>query len=125
MTPNSKITRERFTVTDNGETAEVTISVAGGDPVMNINRWRGQIQLPPVTKKSEILEFAKETETADRPAIFVDLANPKAPAPNRILVVMIPTENGMWFLKMRGPDALVGRQKANFEAFTRSFKVEN
>ena len=121
-----KMTRERFSVTEKGETAEVTISIAGGDPVMNINRWRGQIELPPVTKKSEILEFAKETETADRPAIFVDLANPKAPAPNRILAVMIPTDPGiMWFLKMTGPEALVGRQKANFEAFTRSFKIEN
>jgi hypothetical protein len=123
-----KMTLERITATENGETAEVTISVLplrGGDPVLNINRWRNQIQLPPITDKAEILSIVKELDTADRQGIFVDLANPKAPAPNRILAVMVPTRTAMWFIKIFGPDALVGRQKANFEAFTHSFKFEN
>jgi hypothetical protein len=120
-----KMTRERINVTENGETAEVTISVAGGDPVLNINRWRGQIKLPPIDDDNEIIRILTRIDTADRKGAMVDLANPKAPAPNRILAVMIPTQTTMWFLKMYGPDALVGRQKANFEAFTRSFKFEN
>ena len=119
------MTRERINVTENGETAEVTISVAGGDPVLNINRWRGQIKLPPIEDDDEIIRILTRIDTADRKGAMVDLANPKAPAPNRIIAVMIPTRSAMWFLKMYGPDALVGRQKSNFEAFTRSFKLEN
>jgi hypothetical protein len=125
--PNNDVIREQMTVTENGEKAEITITFLpgrGGDPVLNVNRWRGQIQLPPIDGK-EVYKGLTPLEVNGLPAAMADLANPQAPAPNRILGVMIETPAAMWFLKMRGPDALVGRQKSNFEAFTRSFKIEN
>ena len=125
--PNNAMIREQMTVTENGDKAEITITVLpgrGGDPVMNVNRWRDQIKLPPIDDE-EVFKILTRIETVNRPAALVDLVNPKAPVPNRILGVMVPTDGAMWFLKMRGPDALVGRQKPNFEAFTRSFKIES
>jgi hypothetical protein len=48
------------------------------------------------------------------------VANPNSPQPNnRILGVIV---DSTWFIKMSGPDALVGAQKANFESFVKSFK---
>jgi hypothetical protein len=127
VAPNNAMIREQLTVTENGDKAEITITVLpgrGGDPLANVNRWRGQIKLPPIDDV-ELFKSLTRIETQGLPAAMVDLTNPQIPAPNRILGVMIPTPGAMWFLKMRGPDAFVGRQKSNFEAFTRSFKIEN
>ena len=124
--PANAMIREQIRVAEGDESADVTIVVLpgrGGDPLANVNRWRDQIKLPPIDGP-ELIKSLVRIEVAGAPAAMIDLANPQIPAPNRILGVMILMPGEMWFLKMRGPDALVGRQKSNFEAFTRSFKIE-
>jgi len=45
--------------TADGKPLEVTVSTAGGDVLANVNRWRGQLNLKPITAD----ELSKITET--------------------------------------------------------------
>ena len=40
-----------FIVKEGDRKAEITITVAGGDVLQNVNRWRGQIELEPITEE--------------------------------------------------------------------------
>jgi hypothetical protein len=111
-----------YEVTDANRRATITISSAGGGVVDNVVRWRGQIELPPA-KPAEIERDVKAVQVAGLDGHYVDLANPQSKlANNRILGVIVPTPDATWFIKMAGPDSLVGAQKTNFETFVKSFK---
>ena len=88
VAPNNAMIREQMTVTENGDKAEITITVLpgrGGDPLANVNRWRAQINLPKIDEE-ELFKSLTRIETQGLPAAMVDIANPQIPAPNRILV---------------------------------------
>ncbi len=116
---------EVYEVTDGEESAEVTLSSAGGDLAGNIDRWRGQIDLEPLKEgalKRELVEFP----IGDMKAFIVDMANPDADdeAMNRIVGVIIPMGKMSWFVKMSGPNDFITRHKQEFETFVRSFRLQ-
>jgi hypothetical protein len=125
--PKNAVIQEQFDVIDGNDKLEATIVVlpagAGGE-LANINRWREQIKLPPAKDNQELLKSLTKMETKAGPAAFCDLDNPKAPGDNRILGVIVPAPAATYFLKMMGPSEIVGRQKARFEAFAKSFNLE-
>ena len=124
--PNNAIIREQLQVTEGDEKAEITVVLLPGKAggiAENINRWRGQIKLARIDDPKQMAKEVVEINAGNHHGGLVDLVNTKAAAPNRILGVFIPTEDATLFLKMIGPDALVGRQKANFEAFVKSFTI--
>jgi hypothetical protein len=85
-----------------------------------LNRWRGQIQLPPIAES----EFASATVHADINGLHltvVDITGPGA-APQRILGAMIPLGDATWFIKLMGPAPLVTREKAAFDEFLKTVK---
>jgi hypothetical protein len=101
------------------KTLEVTLTLAGGDPADNVNRWRKQVDLPPLPPQ-ELAATVKDMVVAGKEAYYVDLANP---AKNRTLGVILPMNpKSSWFVKMTGPHDLVGQHKTEFEAFVQSFK---
>jgi hypothetical protein len=114
---------EAFQVADGRDKATVTISSVGGSVAENVVRWRGQLQLPAV-RAEDIAKDLRPMKAAGLDGTYVDLTNPRAsdPAKNRILGVILPAQGTNWIVKMTGPDELVGRQKANFEAFVESFQ---
>ena len=93
----------------------------GGD-LANLNRWRGQIQLPPLSA-SDVGTASTHADYNDLHFTVVDFANPQSPTPQRILGAIVPLENATWFFKLMGPDALVAREKPAFEAFLQTVKV--
>jgi hypothetical protein len=112
-----------FEVIDGKRRATITVSQAGGDAVGNANRWREQVGLKKLPR-AEMMNELRPLQVAGMDAWYLDAANPKAQLPNnRILGVMVPMDRATWFIKMAGPDALVGDQKLNFEAFLQSFKI--
>jgi hypothetical protein len=112
-----------FEVIEGNQRATVTVSQAGGDAVGNANRWREQVGLKKLPR-AEMMKDLQPLKVAGMDAWYLDVANPNAPQPNnRILGVMVPTDQTTWFIKMAGPDALVGAQKTNFETFVKSFKL--
>jgi hypothetical protein len=112
-----------YAIKGEGGEADMAITAFPGDvggDLANLNRWRGQIQLPPVGQS----EFEAATQRLDRNGLrltVVDIAGTGANA-QRILGAMVPFEGATWFFKLTGPDKLVAQEKAAFMAFLDTVK---
>jgi len=87
---------------------------AGGE-LGNVNRWRGQVGLEPVTA-AELKKSAEPVTLAGQPTALYDLAGTQT----RILAAMQPRQGTTWFFKMTGDTKLVGEQKPAFVEFLKS-----
>jgi hypothetical protein len=110
-------------VRDDGQTAEVSVTIAGGRLKENIDRWRGQVGLPPATDEQADKEQTL-LKIGGNPSVLVDLTGDGKPGRQGILVAVTPRPEGSWFFKMTGPADLVARQKTAFEAFLKSVRFE-
>lgn len=119
-TPAGPMRRANFTITGPDSTsAEVVVSAFPGDVggmLNNINRWRGQIGLGPVT--AEQADAATSTIDVNRQqAKVVDMTGNQ-----RMIVVTIPIGADSWFFKITGDPALLEAQKERFFDFVKSVK---
>lgn len=108
---------------DGGGEADVSITAfpnSVGGELANINRWRGQVALPPIGEGQLEAEVAR-TEHDGLKFGAVDLAGGGA-APQRILGAWVAFGGATWFFKVSGPDALVAKEKAAFTAFLATVK---
>jgi hypothetical protein len=107
-----------------GVTADVSITAfpgAVGGEFANINRWRGQLSLPPIVESD--LHFSVTRLSQDGLTFtLVDLASTDAAHPRRILGAMAPYEGAMWFFKISGPDGFVATTKRAFLEFLTTVK---
>lgn len=124
--PLGAMRKGSFTVVgEAGASADLSITAfpgaVGGD-LANINRWRGQVTLPPINEAD--LPTATIRFTANGLAFsVVDLASADPANPQRILGGMTPYQGAMWFFKLTGPDALVASAKPAFLEFLQTVKV--
>jgi len=105
-------------------TAELAITAFPGDvggEVANVNRWRGQIQLPPFPD-AEVAKTVMRVSANGLAVTIVDLANPALNPPVRVLGAMVPFEGATWFFKLTGADALVAKEKPAFLDFIKTVK---
>ncbi|HWL15853.1 MAG TPA: hypothetical protein VNR00_09620 [Opitutus sp.] len=106
-----------------GTEADLAITAFPGDvggDLANINRWRGQLSLPPIGAA----ELSSATEHLDFNGLhmtFVDIAG-TGDQPQRIIGVSVPYENATWFFKMMGPDAVVAGERNAFRQFVQTIK---
>jgi hypothetical protein len=110
-----------FQVRNSGQTAEVSVTMAGGGLKANVDRWRGQVGLPPWTEE----QFKKEATPlmiGDSPAVLVDLSGDGKSDHQGILGAVAQRPGETWFFKMTGPADLIFRQKSAFEAFLKSVR---
>jgi hypothetical protein len=113
-----------YTVSGEGGEADLGITAFPGDvggDLANLNRWRGQIQLPPVTQ-AEFEAAVQRIEPNGLRMTVVDLVGTGSNA-QRILGAMIPYSGATWFVKLIGPDALVAKEKAAFMEFLNTIKA--
>jgi len=121
----SAMRKGSYAVSAEGIAGEADLSIiafpgaVGGD-LANLNRWRGQLQLPPVSQ-AEFDTAAQRLERNGLRLIVVDLGGTGANA-QRILGAMVPYEGATWFFKLMGPDALVAKTKPSFMAFLETIK---
>jgi hypothetical protein len=113
-------------VADGDQLAKITVSPLGGPAGglgANVNRWRGQIQLEPISEE-DVRKQCKQLEIAGKPAQYIDLVGPENAGRDqkRILAVILTRGDETWFFKMIGPAGLVGKQKSAFEAFVGSVR---
>ncbi len=63
-----------FEVSENGKTADVSViplgGMAGGD-LANVNRWRGQVGLPPLAERRSAKARRKKSQVAGQAGGFV------------------------------------------------------
>jgi hypothetical protein len=105
-------------------TADLSITAfpgAVGGELANINRWRGQISLDPITA-SELPGAVTRITVSELTFALVDITGNGAQA-QRILGAMVPHGNTMWFFKVMGPDAVVTALKPSFLAFLQTVKA--
>jgi hypothetical protein len=108
-----------------GKMADVSViplpGMAGHD-IDNVNRWRGQVGLAPVSE-GELGKLAETVQVGGQEGKLYEMAgqNSGSGEKNRILAAIIRRPDGAWFFKMVGDDALVGEQKAAFVEYLKSF----
>ena len=91
-----------------------------GSFIDNVNRWRRQIELPPIQDPQEVQ--MQETQVgATGQAVLVEFHNPDRG--KRIYVAMAtPAGNDLWFFKLSGPADLVASERGNLESFMKSLE---
>jgi hypothetical protein len=110
----------------NGKQADVSIiplpGLPGSDDA-NVNRWRGQVGLPPASP-DELEKSAESVEAAGQPAQLYNIAgkNPGNGEATRILGVIQHRTDVAWFFKMTGDAELAEQQKPAFVVFLKSVK---
>ncbi len=113
-----------FEISESGKQADVSViplgGMAGGD-FANVNRWRGQVNLPPLAD-DELQKIAEKITVAGQPADLYDIAgtNPDSNNSERILACILHRDATAWFFKVTGESGLVEKNKAAFIGFLKS-----
>jgi hypothetical protein len=119
--PPSSMRYASFSASD-GDGGKIDISVVtfagdGGSDADNVNRWRGQIGLPPVDENIVNSQIAP-LKTADTTFAATDIAGVKA----RTIAAWTRRDGHVWFFKATGPNAAVEKEKPNFVKFIESVR---
>jgi hypothetical protein len=116
-----------FRAGEGNRSAEITVTMFPGEAggmVPNILRWRRQLGMEDVSE-AQVRQDIQSLPVAGVKASYVDLTGPALGGqPERILGVIVTHGARTWFLKMKGPADVVGRQKNNFEAFAGSLRLD-
>lgn len=113
--------------------ARVTVSTLAGDGgglLANINRWRGQVGLAPVTAPEQQQALPLNIgATSQNPGVLGALFDFVAPAPAadgttpRMVIAMIADERRSYFVKLTGSAPAVEKEKPAFERFIQTLKL--
>jgi hypothetical protein len=120
--PASAMRKATYSVPGEGG-AEGDLSITAfptdvGGELANVNRWRGQVDLPPLAA-ADLAGVVTRLESNGLHIAFVDLGG----ASQRLLGAIVPFGGGTWFFKLGpGPDALIASGKPSFEEFLRTLK---
>lgn len=108
-----------------GAEADLSITAFPGDvggTLANVNRWRGQLQLPPLGE-TELGQTMTHLDLEGLHADVVEFASTPAATSQRMIGAIIPYDGATWFFKLTGPDALVASERERFLAFLKTVKA--
>lgn len=117
-----------FKISKDGRQADMSVvplsGAAGGD-LANVNRWRGQVGLEPVTAEA-LKASAEKVEIAGGPGELYDLngKNPGSGDPMRVLGAIQNRDGIAWFFKLSGDSELVASQKPALIEFMKSVQFQ-
>jgi hypothetical protein len=122
--PPSAMRKGSYAVKDGAAEADLSITSFPGDTgglLANVNRWRGQISLPPLA--ADQLDANREhIDIGPLHVDVVDFAGSANGASTRIIGAIVPVGGETWFFKLMGPDALVAKEKPAFLEFLRTVR---
>jgi hypothetical protein len=95
----------------------VTFPGEGGSDADNVNRWRQQIGLPPMTPAA-VATQVEPLKGDDTAFSVVDIAGANA----RTLAAWTRRDGHVWFFKASGPSDAVAKEKTNFVKFVQSVR---
>jgi hypothetical protein len=107
---------------EGGAEADLSITAFPGDvggELANVNRWRGQVQLPPLSD-GDLPGAVSTVAQNGLQFTVVDIASAEGADSKRILGAIVPFADGTWFFKLTGPDRLVAGEKPAFLAFLKT-----
>jgi hypothetical protein len=121
--PATQFSIASFVAGEGDERVTITVSAASGDLLENVNRWRGQLQMPPIDQAT--LEGAATPLKVDgRSGISVELIGPAKTGEQQAIYGAIIDDKppGKWFVKMTGDATIAFRERERFLAFVTSLK---
>lgn len=108
-----------------GRTADISVvrlAGEGGGVLANINRWRGQLQLSPLSEPELQKATAKE-QVDNHLMLVVDFSSAQGAAePARMIAAIYALGNESWYFKMTGDSKTLEESKGGFLKFIRSVK---
>lgn len=113
-----------FDITSETGKAEVTViplGAAAGSVLENVNRWRGQIELPPITEE-ELAQSVEEVKAGSLTGSYVEVI-PPGDETEAILAAIFPTDNQTIFVKLKGAKAVAVEQTSAFRKFVESLRT--
>lgn len=128
--PPQNMESQRFAVAENSPQTVFTVVPLGGmagGMLMNVQRWQGQLKLPPATE-ADLPKLVTRIDVSGMPVDVVDLSQPAgagAEPPQRILAAVLPRDDRTWFFKLMGPADVVATQKPAFDAFIQSLHFDS
>jgi len=128
--PPSEFLVAKFLIQNGDAKAEVNVSSLageGGGLAANVNRWRGQLGLPPVTQEDEFSKMAGSFDVAGGKAQVVDFTgtDSKTGKSARLVGGIVPQNGQTWFYKLMGDGQIVAQQKDAFIKFIQSANYSN
>lgn len=104
---------------------KASVAKAKGGPALeraNVDRWRGQIQLPPVTD-DELAKGRKLIKTPYGKAILYDFTGKDAKK-RLVVAAFTVSEEDAWFVKLTGDAALVAKAYPEFMKLIESVHLD-
>lgn len=104
-----------------GAPLELSITAFPGDvggETANLNRWRGQIQLPPASE-ADLAKAVTRLEQGTMKFAVADFDNGQS----RVVGAIVPFNGGTWFFKLTGPTAAIAKEKTAFLDFLKTVKA--
>lgn len=125
-----------YEVRDGDRQVTISVSAAGGELAANVNRWREQVQLVPLTA-AELDKEVRKIKVDGHEGSYVEAVGPEpaaelapgslAPGSKKkpretILGVIVEAQGRQWFLKLNGDAELAAHEKPHFEKFVKSIR---
>jgi hypothetical protein len=106
------------------EKAIVAVSTFPGDVggnFANVNRWRRQMGLHPITE-DQLSSVTQALDITGGKALLVDLTGKdgKTSQPARMVAVIVAQGDSTWFYKLVGDESIVSTEKSSFVNFVQS-----
>ncbi len=111
-----------FSVSHEGKEATVAISVLNGDgggTFGNVNRWRGQVGLPPIAKEDLDKQVSSLDVENGGKGTVVDL---KGVDGKHMIAVAVPHAGATYFYKLLGDETVVAHEKDTFLKFVQNVR---
>jgi len=106
-----------------GEVAITRFGGTAGDLLGNINRWRRQLNLPPVADVAD--QPSESMKLVGQPTRLFDISEEGSDGGRKRTMVVGLMSHGMtWFIKMSGPYDSLGQQEASFRRFLASVQLK-
>jgi hypothetical protein len=90
-----------------------------GDPLQNVNRWRGEIGLDPITAE-ELKTQSEAIRLLDGEGSYFEMVG----ATESTHAAMLAGDGQVWFFKLRGPGEEVAKQRDAFKEWLGSLALE-
>ncbi len=123
--PPSPMRKGSYAISGPGGEADFSITAFPGDTgglLANLNRWRGQIALPPLAG-GELESSLVHLDANGLHFDVVDFVGTTNGVPTRLLGAVLSRPGETWFFKLTGPDTLVAAEKASFLGFLQTVKA--
>jgi hypothetical protein len=94
------------------EVSVIMLAGASGGELANVNRWRGQLGLPPVDEAA-LPPLRTEVKSSAGGVALYDFTS-DGQTKSRMVVGLLAKPDSSWFIKLNGDAAAVGAVRADF-----------